>query len=667
MFVGEASFLATGFATYWNEVIKRLHQKGDIECFEMGSYARDDDPRCQQVPWKFYSVEPNHNDQEALNIYRSDPENQFGKWRFEDVCLDCRPDIVIDIRDFWMIDFINRSPYRDNYINIQMPTIDGEPQKDKWIDGYRQADHIFTYSKYGYNLLKQYDGINLHGLASPAADIDIFKPVEDKDSHKQKLGIHPESIIIGTVMRNQARKLYYDLIEAFSQWLNKTKRIKPDLAKKAFLYLHTSYPDVGFDIGRAIKEFKIGNKVLMTYICSECQCVYPSFFSGAMATCRNCKKTSAHPPNASHHVPRKVLADIMNMFDVYVQYSICMHPDTPVLMSDRTHKPIRNIKSGDLIVSFDGSVLPVKWCKKTKDKARTVEITTYGNTESVICTNDHPIMIYKNNKFQWMNAEDIENEYVCYPIDRTENPTSITEHDLFVYGSYIGNGGKNSPGSISFSFGYDKENTAKEIELWLDKKELTHSRSYHKKAKEFRIIVSSTKLVNDFMNKFGQRSENKHIPDSLMKISVDKQKYLIRGLFATDGCISCRRYTNQETSFIYSTVSRQLAFQTRDLLLRQNIVCSISKQIRENRQPIYHVRSQDTKLYSILLKKNKIYDYKPRHFKIVDNHLLMRVKNVEVSQYNKEVWDLSVQTKKGDMPNSRSFVTNHFVSHNCEG
>jgi len=340
LFVGEASFLATGFATYWNEVIKRLHAKEDIECFEMGSYSRDDDPRCQQVPWKFYPVEPNHNNQEALNIYRSDPENQFGKWRFEDVCLDCCPDIVIDIRDFWMIDFINRSPYRDNYVNMQMPTIDGEPQKDKWIDGYRQADHIFTYSKYGHDLLKQYDGINLHGLASPAADIDVFKPVEDKDSHKQKLGIHPESIIIGTVMRNQARKLYYDLIEAFSQWINKTKRIKPDLAKKTFLYLHTSYPDVGYDIGKAIKEFKVGGKVLMTYICSECQSVYPSFFSGAISTCRNCKKASAHPPNASHHVPRKILADIMNLFDIYVQYSTCEGFGMPCLEAKSVGLPV---------------------------------------------------------------------------------------------------------------------------------------------------------------------------------------------------------------------------------------------------------------------------------------------------------------------------------------
>ncbi len=39
LFIGEASFLATGFSTYWQEVIKRLHATGEFEIAEMGSYA----------------------------------------------------------------------------------------------------------------------------------------------------------------------------------------------------------------------------------------------------------------------------------------------------------------------------------------------------------------------------------------------------------------------------------------------------------------------------------------------------------------------------------------------------------------------------------------------------------------------------------------------------
>jgi glycosyltransferase involved in cell wall biosynthesis len=326
LFVGEANFLATGFSTYWQEVIKRLYATGEFEIAELGSYAHEDDSRCQQVPWKFYPVAPARSNQQAMQKYMSNQTNQFGEWKFDNVCLDFKPDIVCGIRDWWMDEFILRSPLRQKFTFIWMPTIDGEPQRELWLDSYHQCDHILTYSEYGMNLLKKTGRRDTHlvTVASPGADLEMFKPPDDKRNHKAKLGIDPNSLIVGTVMRNQKRKLYYDLIEAFSRWLYHSKsKGHLDLAKRTFLYLHTSYPDVGYDIGKAIRDFKIGNKVIMTYLCSNCQTAYPSFFSGEMMICRKCGKLAAHPPNANHSCPRNVLADIMKTFDLYVQYSIC--------------------------------------------------------------------------------------------------------------------------------------------------------------------------------------------------------------------------------------------------------------------------------------------------------------------------------------------------------
>ena len=325
LFIGEASFLATGFSTYWQEVIKRLYATGEFEIAELGSYAHDDDARCSQVPWKFYPVGPAKSNTQAMQQYTSNPTSQFGEWRFDDVCLDFKPDIVCAIRDWWMDEFILRSTFRQNFTFLWMPTIDGEPQRELWLDSYRQADSILTYSEYGMNLLKKTGrrGTNLVTIASPGADLEIFKPPDNKRDHKARLGIDPNSLIVGTVMRNQKRKLYYDLIEAFSKWSNHSKtKGHTELAKRTFLYLHTSYPDVGYDIGKAIRDFKIGNKVIMTYLCHNCQTAYPSFFAGEVMICRRCGKLAAHPPNANHSCPRNVLADIMKTFDLYVQYSI---------------------------------------------------------------------------------------------------------------------------------------------------------------------------------------------------------------------------------------------------------------------------------------------------------------------------------------------------------
>ncbi len=229
------------------------------------------------------------------------------------------------IRDWWMDEFALRSPLRNKFKFLWMPTIDGVPQKEEWLDSYKQCDKILTYSRWGYNVLKKdgRKGTNLITVASPGVDIDVFKPVEDKAKHKLSFGIDSNCFIIGTVMRNQKRKLYYDLIEAFSQWLHKTKtKGHVELASRTFLYLHTSYPDQGWDIGSAMREFNVGNKILMTYLCRNCHATFPTFFSGDITHCKRCGKMSAQPPSANHHVPREILAKIMNVFDLYVQYSI---------------------------------------------------------------------------------------------------------------------------------------------------------------------------------------------------------------------------------------------------------------------------------------------------------------------------------------------------------
>jgi glycosyltransferase involved in cell wall biosynthesis len=222
-------------------------------------------------------------------------------------------------------EFEERSPLRNNFTLIQMPTVDGSPQRDQWLDTYSRLDHVLTYSEWGKRILENESGgkIKVTAVASPGADVETFKPVADKAAHKAKLGIDPHCYIVGSTARNQPRKLHFDLIEAFAQWLSKTKSGMTDLANRTYLYLHTSYPDVGYDIGKAVREFKIGKKVLMTYLCPSCGVAYPSFFAGEWTNCRACGKPGAHPPNANHGVSRETLASIMNLFDLYVQYSIC--------------------------------------------------------------------------------------------------------------------------------------------------------------------------------------------------------------------------------------------------------------------------------------------------------------------------------------------------------
>ena len=89
-----------------------------------------------------------------------------------------------------------------------MPTVDARPQARQWIATYNSADACLTYSDWAGEVLKNQSGgsINYLGSAPPSAH-PAYKPIEDKEGLKKSLGLEPDCKIIGTVMRNQRRKL----------------------------------------------------------------------------------------------------------------------------------------------------------------------------------------------------------------------------------------------------------------------------------------------------------------------------------------------------------------------------------------------------------------------------------------------------------------------------
>lgn len=323
LFCSEATFLNTGYATYTREILNYLHGTGKYEIAEMASYGERNDPRAAGIPWKYYGVTPNINcdpkaSKEEIDSYHSKGTNQFGEFIFEHVCLDFMPDVVCDIRDFWMLDFAERSPYRPYFKWAIMPTVDARPQARQWVATYGSADACLTYSDWaGHVLMDQSGGkINYLGSAPPSAH-PAYKPVANKDEHKRNFGIDPEYGIIGTVMRNQRRKLYPDLFAAFKKFLDAS------FNKKYYLYCHTSYPDLGWDIPELLQEYQLASHVLFTYICHETKRPFPSLFKGAIAQSPFTGKYGATLSNVKNGADYEDLSDIINLFDLYVQYANC--------------------------------------------------------------------------------------------------------------------------------------------------------------------------------------------------------------------------------------------------------------------------------------------------------------------------------------------------------
>lgn len=329
LWVGESSFLSTGYGVYLKELFTHLYNTNRYELAELSAYGDVDDPRRYEIPWTYYGNMPSKHDKVEQEIYRSNIEHQWGSWRFEDTLLDFQPDIICSIRDPWVDSFIMNSPLRPYFNWVNMPTIDSLPQPPQWINQFCNTNAILTYSEFGEKELKKRCGnkINFIDIASPAANYNILKPVENKKEHKEKMGFEKNVLIIGNVMRNQRRKLFPDLIQSFEKFCLTNK----ELSKNIYLYLHTAIQDIGWDIPKLIKESSIGHRILLTYMCRRCGFASPSLHHGTTQTCLECGYLAAKPPDTDQGVTTKQLSDIINCFDIYVQYSQCEGYGMPIV------------------------------------------------------------------------------------------------------------------------------------------------------------------------------------------------------------------------------------------------------------------------------------------------------------------------------------------------
>lgn len=314
LMVTECSIFPTGYSVYSKEVLSRLHQDERFEVAELACYISIDDPRLNQIPWKVYPNRPPKGDPQ-LQLYESNPANEFGEFTFNSVVLDFKPDVVFSIQDWWAMSYLQTSPFRDFYNLFMMPTVDAQPQNSEWIDTFADADGIFTYSEFGRDtLLKQCKTIKFIDTASPAASENFFT-IEDKVAHREKFGLDPNIYIVGTVMRNQRRKLYPDLFESFRTFLNESKR------EDVYLYCHTGFPDISWSIPELILKYDLSNKVLFTYKCRGCKNIECSPFHDAIKQCSSCGNLTSMMAGVSNGIEETELNEIYNLFDIYVQYS----------------------------------------------------------------------------------------------------------------------------------------------------------------------------------------------------------------------------------------------------------------------------------------------------------------------------------------------------------
>ena len=303
-------------------------------------------------------------------------------------------------RDHWMDQWVKRSPYRQCFKWLWMPTVDSCPQDEDWIKTYEGCDYVMSYTDFGIDTLARNSTIlgkprsRLHKipLRTPI-DIDTFRPMDKEELKREWLSVRSNTpVIVGnqifgdriedrgvilSTMRNQARKLFPDLIDSFA--LMKNKFHGNPKVDKAILWLHTSYPDnaQSYDYPKHIERISRGyygveqtcrdiqHFIYNTFICRACNHIFvaPAIhlankpvetINGSKVIniqCSKCGRNTASCPNTHGGVSRDTLAQIYNCADIYVQLSIAEGEGMP---------PIEAKACGIPVMALDYSALSEK-------------------------------------------------------------------------------------------------------------------------------------------------------------------------------------------------------------------------------------------------------------------------------------------------------------------
>lgn len=712
LWVGEASFLRTGFSGIAYDILTKLFATNKYEIAELGAYSDSRDSRILDIPWKFYSSNPDPSNELAVKRYNSSIYGQFGEAVFEDICLDFKPDIVLSIRDHWMDKFIEDSPFRKYFKWIYCPTIDGEPQRFEWIDTYRSADYILTYSRYGKEVLGRESEVKPYAILAPGTNHEIFVPM-DKTAIRKEFGIPHDANIILTVMRNQRRKLFPDLFEAFKDFLQYCiKNNRQDLYHKTFLQIHTSYPDVGFDLARHILQNGIGHKVLASYICHNCRHSFVDFFQSEITTCKRCGMIAAKMPNTMLGIDSNQLAKIYNIADLYVQYSICLDKNQDILC-DTGWKKIKDINQGDLVFTHKNRYKKViKTIINPSEYINNIKI--FCDYEQLKITDEHPVYSISRSQLDsegiksTRNVREIVGDYIrkgenlepkftsvknlqagdllLYPIDMSVNDLqtidllpyipkrSKFDHE-YIYtwkckykryididedfckfiGIFAANGSWNiKTADIRICMNKDHTNVINFIYEYLSKISGKKASIRPYSERNAVDVGISSALLKNFLEQCGKH-EFKQLPNFVDKLPISKQAKILEGLFLCDGC-----NIKKDNSSVYCTISEKLSEQIKNMLRRHKINFSakiVHKKCNDNKKR----KPQFTILVSSLISTGEFRQKRSSSRSLYINDFnVLQIKSIERLEHKDKVYNLEVEE-------DNSYTTKISAVHNCEG
>lgn len=692
LFDTETTGALSGFGKYGRELLSRLYKHPQLEIAEFASFGSMFDGKFANAKWLYYPNEVPPQDPRNKEL-ESNPKNKFGMWRYDKVLLDFKPDIVVSWRDPWMMEHIFTSPLRPFYHATIMPTVDSVPQQPEWMEMFREADAVFTYADWAIpEINKQTAGqAQIKEACYCGIDLDIFKP-RDKKKCRQLLGLPEDCFIIGMVSRNQIRKLYPELFKAFRIFLDKYQQ---QLNKPVYLLLHTSYPDVGWELPELLNETGIGNRVFFTTKCVNSGEIKAIPFQGTRLYSEFTDDLTRVYPSVGQGYSDEELAYVFNCMDLYVQYANCLGKYEEIRTKDGW-KPIYQVKLGDFVWTHKHRWRKVinTWYNLDISKNEPFkEISVWGDYETLLCTSNHKIYSLTHDDFGWkpnktslrkrIGKEIRKNDYllpipttketnslsagdfICYPIDDTVinqthvpelNNIKITPKLCEFLGLLVADGtiygGSNKTCHYFGIISNEQEIYNQELAKWgLQEIGLNPQEYPYPKKHAIDIRGHNKSLVYDNLKFIYDDNHEKKLPEFCLYLNPEFQKFILKGLFIGDG-----NYCKSKNVSRYDTVSKTLANQIKFILQRLRINYNVCLIERKNKKNIYRLETYgNIQNEEFITNKNSSCSF------YYNNCLYNQIKNIiDDTIYDEGRYNLEVEE-------DHSMVTRIGVTPQCEG
>lgn len=253
-------------------------------------------------------------------------------------------------------------------------------------------------------------------------------------------------------------------------------------------------------------------------------------------------------------------------------------------------------------------------------------------------TDEHPVYVYRDNKFEWVKTKNLTTkDNLVYNINTNEIKSDCTDDELWILGRYCADG-------------YRENHSLKRPILCIGSHKVDEFEE-HLKGIEYSVIhqgrscieykILDEKLSN-ILDGFGTGSTKKEIPNWVIDLPTEQLKIFLDGYLSGDG-----HKRKDRTLTMFCTASEKMLLSLQEIIIKvYRVVPTVSVRVDKRSETF-----SDT--------YNGQFSNKPKNQIIVDDKIIVPIKNIERIEKDIEVFNFEVE-------NDNSYTVGNVIVHNCQ-